>query len=68
MRAFEPGSVRDDIEDDVRRITDALALVRRGGSFSYEAAMMRSAHRGPITAVPTNRRDTVGFRVARTHR
>jgi formylglycine-generating enzyme required for sulfatase activity len=68
MRTFEPGSVRDDIEDDVRRITDALALVRRGGSFSYEAAMMRSAHRGPITAFPTNRRDTVGFRVARTYR
>jgi hypothetical protein len=68
MRAFEPGSVREDVEDEVRRITDTLALVRRGGSFSYEAAMMRSAHRGPMTAFPTNRRDTVGFRVARTYR
>ncbi len=66
MRAFEPGSVREDVEDEVLRITDTLALVRRGGGFSYGAAFMRSAHRGPTTAVPTNRRDNVGFRVART--
>lgn len=67
LRTFEPGVAREDVEDDVLRITDTMALVRRGGSFSYEAAMMRSAHRGPMTAFPTNRRDTVGFRVARTY-
>ena len=58
---------RVDDEDTMLVIMDATPRVRRGGGFSYEAAMMRSAHRGPTTAVPTNRRDNVGFRVARTY-
>lgn len=55
-----------DVEEDVRVITDSVPRVRRGGGFPYEAAMMRSAARGTITALPFQRRDNVGFRVART--
>jgi hypothetical protein len=57
-----------DIEDDVLVVTDSAARVRRGGAFPYEAAMMRSAARGTVTAFPFVRRDNVGFRVARTIR
>jgi eukaryotic-like serine/threonine-protein kinase len=62
------GDPRNDVEDSVLLVSDAFARVRRGGSFAYEAAMQRSAHRGPTTALPSQRRDNVGFRVARTHR
>jgi formylglycine-generating enzyme required for sulfatase activity len=58
----------EDIEDTVLVITDGEARVRRGGAFPYGATFQRSAHRGPTTALPTNRRDNVGFRVARTYR
>jgi hypothetical protein len=69
VQALRVGAgVRDDVEDDVLRVSDAEARVRRGGGFPYEAAMMRSAHRGPATSMPTNRRDNLGFRVARTYR
>jgi formylglycine-generating enzyme required for sulfatase activity len=60
--------VRLDVEDAVRRVTDQDTRVRRGGGFPYPHAMMRSAHRGPSTSMPTNRRDNLGFRIARTHR
>ncbi len=49
-------------------ITDSTALVRRGGSFSYGVDVMRSAHRGSIGYLPNQRRDNVGFRIARTIR
>jgi formylglycine-generating enzyme required for sulfatase activity len=39
---------------------------RRGGSYSYDASYLRSAHRGAY--IPDERRDSVGFRVARTIR
>jgi len=52
----------------VGRLVDQGARTRRGGAFPYEAAMARSAARGTITSLPTNRRDNVGFRVARTIR
>jgi formylglycine-generating enzyme required for sulfatase activity len=68
LRDFEPGSVRTDGEDEVLFVRDSEARVRRGGAFSYEAAMERSADRGTVNAFPTTRRDTVGFRVARTYR
>jgi formylglycine-generating enzyme required for sulfatase activity len=55
-----------DREDPVLRVSDRDARTRRGGAFPYGAAFARSAHRGPLTSVPTSRRDNVGFRVART--
>lgn len=59
----------DDVEDTVLKVLDAQARTRRGGSFSYDAVVMRSAHRGaPNAYFPTQRRDNVGFRVARTYR
>ena len=60
--------VREDREDDVLNVADTQARTRRGGSFSYEAAVMRSAHRGSTNYFPMQRRDNVGFRVARTYR
>jgi len=47
-------------------ITDSVAMVRRGGSFSYEKDVMRSAHRGALNYFPNQRRDNVGFRIAKT--
>ncbi|MFL5608987.1 MAG: formylglycine-generating enzyme family protein [Gemmatimonadaceae bacterium] len=60
------GVVHEDVEDQVLVVSDSAARVRRGGGFSYEAAMMRSAERGTVTAFPYLRRDNVGFRIART--
>lgn len=57
-----------DVEEQVLIVTDSAARVRRGGGFPYEAAMMRSAARGTLGAFPFQRRDNVGFRVARTIR
>jgi len=65
---YAVGGVHLDIEDDVLVVSDSAARVRRGGGFPYEAAMMRSAARGTMTAFPFQRRDNVGFRVARTIR
>jgi formylglycine-generating enzyme required for sulfatase activity len=62
------GDVRKDVEDVVRQVSDTDARTRRGGAFPYEAAMERSAERGTIGALPTTRRDNVGFRIARTIR
>lgn len=62
-------AVHEDVEDTVVKVMDAQPRTRRGGSFSYEAAVMRSAHRGaPNAYLPQQRRDNVGFRVARTYR
>jgi formylglycine-generating enzyme required for sulfatase activity len=47
-------------------ISDSVAMVRRGGSFSYGKDVMRSAHRGALNYFPNQRRDNVGFRIART--
>lgn len=47
-------------------ITDSVAMVRRGGSFSYGKDVMRSAHRGALNYYPNQRRDNVGFRIAKT--
>ena len=65
---YPRGGLHIDIEDDVLVVSDSAARIRRGGAFPYEAAMMRSAARGTLTAFPLLRRDNVGFRVARTIR
>ena len=57
-----------DREHEAFTITDSVAMVRRGGSFSYGKDVMRSAHRGASQYYPMQRRDNVGFRIARTVR
>jgi formylglycine-generating enzyme required for sulfatase activity len=61
-------NLHEDREDVVLRVSDTQARTRRGGSFSYGAEVMRSAHRGSTNYFPNQRRDNVGFRVARTYR
>jgi formylglycine-generating enzyme required for sulfatase activity len=68
VERFQTANVQVDVEDTVLQVFDRDARTRRGGAFSYEAAMARSASRGPVTSLPTNRRDNLGFRVARTIR
>ena len=58
----------EDREDTMLTVDDQHARTRRGGSFAYGAYTMRSAHRGDVTYFPQQRRDNVGFRVARTIR
>ena len=56
-----------DDEDTVLVVNDEQWRMRRGGSFTYEASVMRSAHRGrPDGYLPNERRDSVGFRIGRT--
>jgi formylglycine-generating enzyme required for sulfatase activity len=63
-----PG-VTDDVEDQTLIVNDQQWRLRRGGSFTYEASIQRSAHRGrPDGYFPMERRDSVGFRVGRTYR
>jgi eukaryotic-like serine/threonine-protein kinase len=54
----------DDDEEDDLVIVAAQSRPLRGGSFSYPASFMRSAFRS--NNVPSNRRNVVGFRVAKT--
>lgn len=62
-------TARLDIEDTVLVVNDQQWRMRRGGSFSYDSSVMRSAHRGrPDGYAPNERRDSVGFRIARTYR
>lgn len=61
-----PGTITIDTEDTVLVITNEIARTRRGGSWSYDKETTRSAHRGAYTYFPDQRRDSVGFRVART--
>ncbi|HEV8393713.1 MAG TPA: formylglycine-generating enzyme family protein [Vicinamibacterales bacterium] len=68
VERFQTPDVREDREDAVLRVSDGDARTRRGGAFPYGAAFARSAARGPVTSLPTNRRDNLGFRVARTIR
>lgn len=58
-----------DDEDKVLVVNDEQWRMRRGGSFTYDASVMRSAHRGrPDGYLPNERRDSVGFRIGRTVR
>ena len=60
---------RLDVEDKVLVVDDQQWRMRRGGSFTYDASVMRSAHRGrPDGYLPNERRDSVGFRIGRTYR
>ena len=61
-------AIIEDREDSVLTVDDQHARTRRGGSFAYGAYTVRSAHRGDVTYFPQQRRDNVGFRVARTIR
>ena len=67
-RVEYPASVLHlDVEDKVLVVNDQQWRMRRGGSFTYDASVMRSAHRGrPDGYVPNERRDSVGFRIGRT--
>jgi formylglycine-generating enzyme required for sulfatase activity len=70
-RVEYPASVqlRLDVEDKVLVVDDRQWRMRRGGSFTYDASVMRSAHRGrPDGYLPNERRDSVGFRIGRTYR
>lgn len=57
-------SVRDDVEDATLIVSAKHPRPRRGGSFTYSAAFIRAAQRGAY--IPDERRDSVGFRIART--
>ena len=63
-----PRDSATDSEPEAYTITDSVPMVRRGGSFSYGKDVMRSAHRGAVGYLPGQRRDNVGFRIARTIR
>lgn len=62
---YEAGKSIDEATGNIL-ITDSTAMIRRGGSFSYGKETMRSAHRGALNYYPNQRRDNVGFRIART--
>ena len=68
VERFQTADVVEDTEDPILRISDKDARTRRGGSFSYGASFQRSANRGTVNSLPLPRRDTVGFRVAKTVR
>ena len=68
VERFQTADVVEDREDTVLRVSDGAARTRRGGAYPYGAAFARSASRGPVTSLPTNRRDNLGFRIARTVR
>ena len=68
VERFQTADVTEDHEDARLDVRDRDARTRRGGAFPYGAEMARSAARGTITSFPTNRRDNVGFRIARTIR
>jgi formylglycine-generating enzyme required for sulfatase activity len=56
--------LQEDLEDTILTVSKDQKRPRRGGSFTYEADFMRSAYRNGY--IPDERRDSVGFRVART--
>lgn len=62
----DPGKITIDAEDTALVVTNEIARTRRGGAWSYDKETTRSAHRGADTYFPDQRRDSVGFRVART--
>ena len=66
VERFQTAAVDRDDEDSELQVLDRDARTRRGGAFPYGAAFARSAARGTVTSLPTNRRDNVGFRIART--
>jgi formylglycine-generating enzyme required for sulfatase activity len=63
---FGSGVVLEDWEDQDRLVSNQVPRTRRGGSFTYASNSVRSACRGDVTYFPMQRRDSVGFRIART--
>ena len=62
---YKVGASADETGENIT-ITDSIAMIRRGGSFAYSKKEMRSAHRGAKNYFPNQRRDNVGFRIAKT--
>ena len=62
---YKSGNSIDEPAENIT-ITDTVAMIRRGGSFAYSKKEMRSAHRGATNYFPNQRRDNVGFRIAKT--
>ena len=60
------GSLHEDVEDTSLIVSKEHERPRRGGSYTYEADFLRSAYRNHY--IPNERRDSVGFRIARTIR
>ncbi len=58
--------VREDTEDTILIVSKDYERPRRGGSYTYSADFLRSAYRNRY--IPDERRDSVGFRIARTIR
>jgi len=65
---YPTSGVTVDVEDAMLRVSDDMPRTRRGGSFTYEWFTTRAAHRGDVTYLPAQIRDSVGFRVGRTMR
>lgn len=62
-------TVREDVEDTPPTVSRDYSRPRRGGSFTYGASYLRCAQRGASGGyIPDERRDSVGFRIARTIR
>jgi formylglycine-generating enzyme required for sulfatase activity len=64
FKQYDQDSKQEDQVDPVRTVSKEYERLRRGGSFTYAADFLRSAHRNHY--VPDERRDSVGFRIART--
>jgi formylglycine-generating enzyme required for sulfatase activity len=62
---YSMGKTVDEANEHIT-IGDTVAMVRRGGSFAYSKKEMRSSHRGADNYFPNQRRDNVGFRIAKT--
>jgi formylglycine-generating enzyme required for sulfatase activity len=56
----------EDSEDTILIVSKDHKRPRRGGSYTYAADFLRSAYRNHY--IPDERRDSVGFRIARTIR
>jgi formylglycine-generating enzyme required for sulfatase activity len=70
VKIYDAGTkdtVWSDTEDAVLTVSKDYKRPRKGGSFSYNADFQRSAYRNE-GYIPDERRDNVGFRVARTLR
>ena len=61
------GDTREDVEDLEVTVSKDQKRPRKGGSYTYGPEFMRSAYRND-GYIPDERRDSVGFRIARTLR
>ena len=63
-KQYKPDTVKEDSVDTVLIVSKEYERLRRGGSYTYAPDFLRSAHRNHY--IPDERRDSVGFRIART--